>query len=333
MRAWHTGNGKRSGALSKIALLAMLWFGATLSVAAQPITAAVGISNWGSSDEIGALNTMSDNSRLAVLQRIASGRVYDLGVDLFVGMPSCCTDWGDPAYQIWMTHAPLRGSAKAHVTHSSDAFSMSVHTGTHLDTLNHFGLGGRIWNGVGAEVAVRDRGWSKSGADKYPPIIARGVLLDVAASKGVGFLPASYAVTVADLREAMARQRTRLLPGDVVLLRTGLMTLWPDSSKLKLANQPGLSLEAARWLVEEHQAMLVGADNFGVESFPATSADNFAPVHTYLLAERGVSMLELLWLEDLSRDRVYEFVFVASPIKLRGATGSPVRPIAIPVRP
>jgi kynurenine formamidase len=93
-----------------------------------------------------------------------------------------------------------------------------------------------------------------------------------------------------------------------------------------------LSLEAAQWLVEKQKAMLLGADNFGVESFPSKDPENFVPVHTYLQAEQGVSLLEALWLEDLSKDRVYEFLFIASPLKLRGGTGSPIRPIAIPIR-
>ena len=78
--------------------------------------------------------------------------------------------------------------------------------------------------------------------------------------------------------------------------------------------------------------MLLGADNFGLESFPANNDSNFAPLHTWLLGEKGVSFMELLWLEDLARDGVYEFVFITSGLKLRGATGSPIRPIAIPVR-
>jgi kynurenine formamidase len=78
--------------------------------------------------------------------------------------------------------------------------------------------------------------------------------------------------------------------------------------------------------------MLLGADTFGVESSPSRNPDNIVPVHTYLLAERGVSILEVLWLEDLAKDRVYEFLFIASPLKLRGATAAPVRPLAIPIR-
>jgi len=110
------------------------------------------------------------------------------------------------------------------------------------------------------------------------------------------------------------------------------MSLWPDKSKFRLFGQAGLSLEAVQWLVEKQNAMLLGADNLGLESFPSKNAENFAPVHSYLLAEQGVSFIEVLWLEELSKDQVYEFVFIASPLKLRGATGSPIRPLAIPVR-
>ena len=289
-------------------------------------------SPWGPADEIGTLNMMTDASRFDVLKQITGGKVYDLGVDLFVGMPTCCAPFGDPTFQIFMTHTPAADPAKELLSYSGDGISLYTHTGTHIDTLNHFGLRGKIWNQVSAKDALGVRGWTKSGADKYPPIIARGVLIDVAKSKNVAHLPTSYAITVADLEDALKKQGTTLRPGDVVLTRTGVMTLWPDPAKYRLADQPGLSLQAAQWLVEGQKAMLLGADNFGVESFPSPDPENFVPVHTYLQAERGVSLLEALWLEDLSKDQVYEFLFIASPLKLRGATASPIRPFAIPIQ-
>jgi len=289
-------------------------------------------SPWGPADEIGTLNLMTDASRFDVLKQVAGGKIYDLGVDLFVGMPTCCGPFGDPTFQIWMTHTPARDTAKELLSYSGDGVSMYTHTGTHIDTLNHFGLHGKIWNQVSAEDALGVRGWTKSGADKYPPIVARGVLIDVAKSKNIAHLPASYAITVADLQEALKKQGTTLRPGDVVLTRTGLMSLWPDQAKYRLADQAGLSLGAAQWLVEGQQAMLLGADNFGIESFPSKDPENFVPVHTYLLAEQGVSMVEALWLEDLAKDQVYEFLFIASPLKLRGGTASPIRPLAIPIQ-
>ena len=296
-------------------------------------------SPWGPTDEIGTLNMMTDASRLAILKQIVSGKVYDLSVTLFSGMPSCCGALGDPPYHLWMTHTP-RGTIAANpfkvprqvnerVSYSGDAVSMYTHTGTHIDTLNHFGLYGKIWNQFSVDDHLGDQGWTKAGADKYPPIVARGVLIDVAKAKGMTPLPASYSITVADLQAALQQQGTRLQPGDVVLIRTGLMTLWPDPAKYQLGNQAGLSLEAAQWLVEANQAMLLGADNFPVESFPSKDPENYVPLHTYLFAERGVSIIEVLWLEDLAKDQVYDFVFIAAPLKLRGATGSPLRPLAL----
>jgi len=209
---------------------------------------------------------------------------------------------------------------------------MYTHTGTHLDALNHFGLHGKIWNEYSAADHLGVRGWAKAGIDKYPPIVARGVLIDVAKSKSMVRLPASYAITVADLQDALKKQGTKLQPGDVVLVRTGLMTLWPDENKYRLLDEAGLSLEAAQWLVEGQKAMLLGSDNLGVESLPSPDPANFVPVHSYLQAEHGVSILEAAWLEDLSKDQVYEFVFIASPLKFRGGTASPIRPIAISIQ-
>lgn len=304
----------------------------SLNVNAQIAKNEAGKSPWGPADEIGTLNMMTDASSFDVLKQVVSGKIYDLGVELFVGMPNCCAHWGDPGYQIWMTHAPTRGNTKELVSHSGDSISMYTHIGTHIDTLNHFGLRGKIWNQVSADEALGTRGWNKSGVEKYPPIIARGVLIDVARSMNVEYLPESYSITVTDLKKALKKQRTTLQPGDVVLTRTGLMTQWPDPSKYRLADQAGLSLEAAQWLVEEQKAMLLGADNFGLESFPSKDSANFVPVHTYLLAEQGVSLFEVLYLEELAKDQVYEFLFIASPLKMRGATGSPIRPLAIPIQ-
>ncbi len=289
-------------------------------------------SPWGPNDEIGTLNMMTDATRLDALKQVASGKVYDLAVEMFVGMPTCCVPFGDPNFQIFMTHTPAQDTAKELLSYSGDGVSMYTHTGTHIDTLNHFGLHGKIWNQVSSQDALGVRGWTKEGADKYPPIIARGVLIDVAKSKNVASLPSSYAITVADLQDALRKQGVTLKSGDVVLIRTGVMTLWPDPAKYRLADQAGLSLEAAQWLVEGQKAMLIGADNFGIESFPSKDPENFVPVHTYLLAERGVSLVEALWLEELAKDQVYEFLFIASPLKMRGATASPIRPLAISIQ-
>lgn len=305
--------------------------------AAQP---SVGVSPWGPKDEIGRLNLITAKSRAAILSRIEGGAVYDLSVEYFVGMPS----WqaaGDPAYQMWMTHTPhgtlvsdpMRVGEKMneHVSYTGVAVSMYTHMGTHIDALNHFGLDGKIYNGFSADEHLGDRGWTKTGAEKIPPIVARGVLIDVAAAKRIKMLPDNYRVTRKDLAEALARQRVALEKGDVVLVRTGRMQHY-DDAKAYMANPPGLGLDAAKFLVEDGGAMVVGADNLSFESFPSEVKGNYVPVHTYLLAQQGVPILELVNLEELARDRVYEFAFIGGSLKLRGSDAAPIRPIAMPIK-
>lgn len=302
---------------------------------------AVGRSPWGPDDELGALNRMTDASRAAVLSRVAGGRVYDLAVDYFVGMPS----WhllGDPRYQYWLTHTP-HGTAvddpasvgheqNELVSYTGDAVSFYTHMGTHIDALNHFGLNGEIYNGFSSDEYLGDRGWQKTGAETIPPIVARGVLIDVAGSKGLDTLPDSYGITVDDLKAALRQQKTVLQPGDVVLIRGGRMRAWPADTEYVM-NQPGLSLPSAKWLAEEKQVVAIGGDNLSLEHFPvADDSKTWVPVHTYLLAQAGVPIIEVVNLEELARDAVYEFAFIAAPLKFRGASAAPFRPIALPIR-
>ena len=218
------------------------------------------------------------------------------------------------------------------VSYTGDAISMYTHMGTHIDALNHFGLDGAIWNGFEADRHLGDKGWRKTGAETIPPIIARGVLIDVAGFKGVDTLPPDTRVGSADLKGALERQNVTLRKGDVVLIRTGQARHY-DDAKAYLHAYPGINLDAVKWLVEDQGAMLLGADNLSLEAFPPERDDNWVPVHTYLLAERGVMFIEQMMLEELARDRVYEFAFIAASLKLRGASGSPMRPIALPLKP
>ncbi|MBO0322239.1 cyclase family protein [Muricauda sp. CAU 1633] len=297
----------------------------------------VGMSPWGSDDQIGALNLMSDVSRGKVLSQIISSKVYDLSVTYFVGMPSFDA-LGDPGYQYWLTHTPhgtvvdnpngLGETMNHKVSYTGDAISMYTHMGTHIDALNHFGLDGKIWNGFTPEEHLGDKGWKKAGAETIPPIISRGVLIDVKASKGR--LPKNYRITAHDLKDALRRQRTRLEPGDIVIIRTGQAQFYQDADHY-LDNYPGISLDAVKWLVEDKGIMLLGSDNLSFEAFPPEKEDNWVPVHTYLLAERGVMFIEQMYLEELAQDMVYEFAFIAASLKLKGASGSPLRPLAIPI--
>jgi kynurenine formamidase len=298
----------------------------------------VSTSPWGKEDEIGRLNLVTPDSRRSAMDNLDPSHVYDLSVEYYIGMPS----WqaaGDPRFQMWMTHTPM-GTAvddplsvgktmNSHVSYTGSAFSMYAHMGTHIDALNHFGLNGKIWNHFSAEQHLGDRGWKKAGIEKVPPIIARGILLDIPTAKGLQELPPGYRISVKDIKTTLSYQKTALATGDVILIRTGRMRHYHDSQKY-MDNAPGLGLSAARFLADTHQALSLGGDNLSFEAFPSESSDNYVPVHTYLLAQQGVTIMELLDLEALASDRVYEFAFVGMPLKIRGGDATPIRPIAIP---
>ncbi len=296
-------------------------------------------SPFGSDDQIGMLNLVDGASRDAILSRADPTKIYDLSVDNFVGMPGWFLAEDQP-YQMWMTHTPagekiddVMGVGEAGnelVSYSGDAISMYTHTGTHIDALNHFGYNGRIFNGLAVAEHLGSRGWRKAGADKHPPIIARGLMLNVAALHGVDVLPPSYGIGEADLRGCLKHQSIDIRLGDVVLVRTGRMRLWPDRATY-LPNPPGLNREGAEFLAKAG-AIMIGADNHSLEQGPSADPENWQVVHTYLLAEAGVPILEIANLEELASDRVSEFVFMGACIRLRGATGAPMRPIAMPLR-
>jgi kynurenine formamidase len=295
-------------------------------------------SPFGPEDEIGMLNLSTASSRKELLGRLDGTHIFDMSVDYFVNMPSW-TGSGDLGFQIWLSHTPsgsilddpagIGGEQMKLISYSGDTIALYTHTGTHLDTLNHYGYHHKIWNGF-TEKEHLGRTWYRAGADKIPPIIARGVMIDVAAAHGVDMLPDSYAIGEQDLADALNRQECEIRPGDVVLIRTGRMSVWPDSDKYILKS-PGINRAGAEFLCKAG-AMVIGGDNIAVEHMPADPPELWPPVHTYLLAEAGVPMIELMDLEALSHEKVYEFAFVGACLKLRGATGSPIRPLAVPLR-
>ncbi len=294
-------------------------------------------SPWGPDDNVGRLNLMTPASRQEVLSRADGSRVFDLAVDYFVGMPSWAAA-GDPRYQMWMTHTP-QGSvndrssgapAQVHEKYSycGDSISMYTHTGTHIDMLNHLGHFGRFWNGRTPDHDLGSRQWLRGGADECPPIVGRGVLLDIARLKGVACLADGYCIEPDDLAEAAERQHTELRAGDIALIRTGRMSVWPDLDGY-LHSTPGIGLASARYLCEEVGVMCLGTDAISIDVDPHREPDSFVPVHGYLFATAGAPVIEVLNLEELSAAGVSEIAFIGMPLKLRGATGSPIRPIGL----
>ena len=296
-------------------------------------------SPWGPDDQIGRLNWITDASRQKVMEALDPSKSYDISVKYFIGMPSWSAA-GDPPFQIWMTHTPTGNvndgllnvslAGKKLIGYSGDAISMYTHCGTHIDTLNHFGYQDQVWNGYNQAEHLGSRHWMKCGAEQFPIICARAILLDVAKAKGVDRLPPSYGIGKEDLQLAMSLQNVSIEQGDIVMIRTGMMTVWPDRDAY-LTNSPGLNLEGAEFLVGLG-AMIIAADNIALEQGPSVEPDNYFPVHTYLFAEAGVPIIEVMNLEELAKDEVYELAFIGKAMPIVGSTGAPIQPIVFPMK-
>lgn len=203
--------------------------------------------------------------------------------------------------------------------------------GTQFDGLGHAGVrvGDRdlFYNGFDRATFARARGLTKLGVEKVGPIITRGVLIDVAAYKGVTRLAPEYVITPDDLQGALNRQAVDISEGDVVLIRTGYGALWMKDNATYGERYPGIGMASAQWLASR-RVILLGSDNTGV-NIQQEVPGGVEEIHQYLLVRQGIYLLENMNLEQLSAERAYEFAFVFVPLKLKGAEGSPGNPIAI----
>ena len=202
------------------------------------------------------------------------------------------------------------------------------HTGTHIDALCHQSDALVLCGGVPVGEVQSPRGFTRHGVEEIPPITAPGVLLDVAAKEGVESLEPGRVVTAADLQECCEAQGVRVGAGSVALVRLGNARFWDDEERY-LAG-PGMDAGAARWMADRG-VLAVGADNMAWDA-PGVKDPELGCLmagHLILLARRGIYIIENLALDELAASRYYLFEFVCAPLKLSGATGSPVRPLAV----
>lgn len=281
-------------------------------------------SKWGAADERGAANLMTTDSVLKAARLIRQGQVYELGKVLGPRTPT-------PFGRTW-TFVSQRTSgpfARNQATANEELVTTELgQVGTQFDGLTHVGIGEENYNcNKTASIASRG-GFSKLGIEKVGALVSRGVMLDIAALKGVDILPITYEITVADLQAAIQRQGTPVGKADIVLIRTGWGRHFGSDNQTFNSGEPGIGVAAAEWLAAR-DIMLVGSDNWGIEVYPNPDKTLALPVHQINLAVNGIFHIENMNLEDLSRDKVYEFAFVVQPLKIRGGTGSTVAPIAI----
>lgn len=275
---------------------------------------------WGAEDERATLNLITPE----IIQRAArlckTGKVYSLAAPLETRGPQWPT-----RHKLWKA-TQFRNDPTG-TGGCGDALMMPSHSGTHMDALCHMWYGNRLYNGFDAAEHVTSYGVTRDSIDKVGCIVGRGVLLDIAAWKRVDHLNLGEAIGAADLAECASAQQIAIQPADILLVRTGWLRVFSSDRELFDRGEPGLDESTLPWL-KDHDIVAVGADNHGIEVMHDIPPSDL-PFHLVALRDLGIYLLEAVNLEELSADKVYDFMLVIAPLRLVGGVGSPINPIAI----
>jgi len=285
---------------------------------------------WGDADEIGTLNLITPEAVRRGASCAKTGRTFSLAIPLSEDGPQMGAVPGrvNPFHLMTQVNTSYSPDADG-VRFSDDAVAMGLQCATHWDALAHASYGGKLYNGFPSD-SITESGAAKCSIDKVASIVSRGVLLDVARTKGVDVLEPGYPITAKDLEEA---SRTDVLPGDVVLIRTGQMRSLLDGDKQTyMYPAPGIGTDAVRFF-REHDVAAAATDNMTFEVLPSERSDLFLPVHMLDLVDMGMMQGQNFNLEalaaDCADDGVYEFFLSASPEPFAHAVGAPVQPVAV----
>lgn len=275
-------------------------------------------------DTLGALTRLGATTALSAAHATRSGQIFDLGLELGEHIPQGSPGAFVPFSLQWRT-TPEQCAKDGHAHQfAAETITGALHVGTHMDGLAHIAAEGRIYGGHDVSHARTDRGFTVNGMESVPPIVGRGLILDIAGAHDTPALPDGYEITVEDISSALDRLSLRIEPGDIVCLRTGKVREYYTDPAAYQASQPGVGPHAAVWLYDQGMAVL-GTDTTGTEPLPFP--DERHTTHKAMLVERGVHLLENLYLDEAASSGVATGLFVCLPLKIAGATGSWVRPI------
>lgn len=289
-------------------------------------------SPWGSEDQIGAANRLTEESILSAIALARVGRVFDLSQSVSRSSPRHSVMLSP--YFICLNHFPWASEKYEHDVNGArnglgwaqERVEMDMHTGTHVDALGHATIGGVAYNNFPALDVYGNWGLMKLGIENVPPLITRGVLIDMPGFLGRE-MQSGEVITVENLQAALKWEEAEVQAGDIVLIRTGWAKYYEDEATF-MSSCPGIGLDGARWLADLG-VVAVGADQPAVEVWPAEDPENSFPVHQELLVKSGVLLIEQANLEELASERIYTFLTICLTPKFVGATGSPVRLIAV----
>ena len=316
---------RRSAAALLTTLLSVPFLGMSAAVSAEE--PAWYPSKYGADDELGSLNLLSPDKVKQAASLIKTGKTYSLGV---------VTGSTSPAYpprQYSMTILQLDdgmgtplGSNRA--TGNDDLMNIWMGIGSQIDGLGHMGVEHVYYNGNKAADFVHPTGLKKMGTHKLPPMVTRGVLLDMTAHFGKALLPAGTAFNSSDIKAAAKAQGLTIEKGDVVLFHTGWLSKSESAPEEFMAGEPGLGVDGAKYLASL-DVMAVGADSWAVEVLPGEVEGELFPVHPELLAKNGIYILENMNTHELQADKAWEFMFVLGQPKFEGAVQAVINPVAI----
>ena len=281
-------------------------------------------SRWGTGDERGSGNHMKPEAVLRAARLIRTGEVVELGQVLSASMPLQATR----QFELHTKRTVMNPESNRRGSNEEIVTTEIGQVGTQFDGFSHQTIGNSLYNCFNVDDVATRTGFTKLGIEKVGALMTRGVLIDIAALKGVEMLSDTYEITPADLQEALRRQNITLQPGDAVIVNTGWGRLWGKDNARYMRANPGLGVAAAEWLARQ-DPMLVGMDTAPVNVTPSPDPTLSNPTHQIMLVINGIHLLENLKLEELAAARAYEFAFVIQPLKIQGATGSTVAPIAV----
>ncbi|MFO1207224.1 MAG: cyclase family protein [Burkholderiales bacterium] len=292
-------------------------------------------SRYGGEDQIGTLNEVTPAAVRAGVGLVRRGEVVDLGRVLDDDTPKFpgrywhqTVDASAPLVNARRPDAERGGWGRNAINWITEIQAGTFQVGTQLDSIGHIQIGDRFYNGWTTRQVVEAWGLNRFGMETVPPVVTRGVLLDIARWKGVPRLDKGYVITVADVEGALAAQRTQIHAGDAVLFHTGWGELYGRDNERFLSGEPGPGLDVVHWLHAKRVAV-TGADTWSFGPVPGEDPARPFLVPQTMYVKLGLFGLENLKTEELAEKRVYEFLFVLTHAKTRGSTAAVVAPAAV----
>ena len=282
---------------------------------------------YGPDDTLGAINNLSPAAVVSAAKLVTDGKVYPLGVETGPDSPA----YSPRSYSLTVVQ-PGAGTGQTlgnnRATGNEEILTFWMGIGSQIDGLGHLGENHTYYNGNHADEFVTLTGLTKLSIDKLPPIVGRGVMLDMAGHFGEAFLPAGFVFNSDAIKARADAQGVTIAKGDVVLFHTGWLNVADRAPAEFMAGEPGPGVDGARYLASQG-VVAVGSDSWGLEAVPAEEEGAFFPVHVELLAKNGVYILENMDTRALARDGVHEFLFVLGQPRFVGAVQAVINPVAI----